>query len=1171
MIPRGLFYLFFSIVALLQPIFAYSAQEEPLCDIVAPGKLEKFSTIPVKLIVDFSSQAESSGFMAILNGRNVTRYFETAGNSVRAKVGPEEGLLINLRRQPTGKVNTLKILVRKKGEKKYRNYRVHFFAEVDELKYIGRAGGSLYSPDDRFVITVPPNALQKTTAIALSAKNVNSVLGGVYRLSPQGTEFSMPFTISFRYDRSRLPPGAREDELFMLTDQELTRKVSNTRQNVTRQLFTGESRVLSSFFLSYYKKIGKKISDIPFTESFRSPIGDVSSPYYGCGSPYTPPSSDDFGEAVRFLNVAAGPDGPVVSFNQHDPRNSWQVVTGFKQLRRPGYFFEFPQNVDFFNTGEDWYFLGNQEKAGNRLPIHAVADGLVISSSKSYGNNVVLAHRTAGGLIFSVYSMLEEQSLCSEGTIMRKGNVIGMIHGKDGGFPNFHFEIAKQAMVILDDTGEISIPAHWYGLWGPEEIASYYNPTLFLLNYQNKRKWRFDTEDNPDGWVALNTMQQDDRETEQISGGGFKAKPGKDFRLASYPLHIKAENYDSVFVKMKSVGLAEEAKVYFTNNHSPRYSQRKTVPFVIKSDNEFHEYKVEMGKNPHWKDVITGLRLEYTKDEDVNDPQVELDVIRFGHTVISPVPDSGQDKCYDGMERISCPTSREEYYGQDANFIINPPLYTEEEVMGTVLVKDQRTGLQWHKQQLADPMPWNEAQRYCEELQLGEADDWRLPTRQELQTIVNYSCMEFGLNKDERPECFAHPADENVCYWTATTVAAVDPFAVKICFSSNKAEMADKEETLYVMPVRGDPLIRGQFVDNKDNTVTDLATDLMWMGDEAKSMTWKDSLKYCNNTRVGGYDDWRLPSVKELASLVDETKHEPSIDSDAFIGARSAPYWSSTTNQKYFDFAWVIDFANGFEYGGQKDRRYFVRPVRGASDDIVFFSSDKVKPLDIVPPAHLADDEADDEGDEEVDEGDEDEGDEDEGEDEDFGWGDEDQADEAGDGDTAGEDEGWGDFGDDEQPDDVDKPEKVDETEDDGWGDFGDDAQPDKEDKPKKAKKAADDDDGWGDWGEEDSGDTKADKADKPKKAKKAADDDDGWGDWGEEDSGDTKADKTDKPKKTKKSKKSKKPKKSKKVDDDDDWGDWGDEDQKEDEDDDDDDIDYEDRKIYYEPRPMSG
>ncbi|MDH4319660.1 MAG: DUF1566 domain-containing protein, partial [Desulfobulbaceae bacterium] len=776
---------------------------------------------------------------------------------------------------------------------------------------------------------------------------------------------------------------------------------------------------------------------------------------YSCGLEYNPPLPDDLGELVRFLNVTAGPDGPVVTFNQHDPRNSWQALAGYQRLRRPGYFFEFPGNVEFYNSGEDWYFLGNYHESEPRLPIHAVADGLVISSSRGYGNNMVLAHRTAAGLVFSVYSLLDERSLCSEGTIVRKGNVIAMIRGREGAFPYFHFEIAKQAMVVIDEMEEIRVPAHWYCLSDPEEItATYYNPTLFLLNYQNKRKWQFDIDDSTEGWLAFNSPRPAENERETVSGGRLRAKPGADFNLASYPLHIDAGTYNSVFVKMKSSGLAEEAKVCFTTSLSPRFSKNKTVPFVITGDGEFHEYKIVMADNPHWRETITGLRLEYTKREGVSDPQVEVDTISLGRTAVSPVPDSGQVKCYDSNQRISCPMPRQPFFGQDANYVINPPLYSGDNLMGIEVIKDERTGLQWHKKHVENPMNWEDAKRYCDDLQLADAGDWRLPTKQELQTIVNYGCMEFGLNPEERPECFAHPADENVCYWTATTMADVDPQAVKICFSSDKAEMADKKEIYYVLPVRGEPLRRGDYVDNRDGTVTDLATDLMWQGDEAKSMTWEDALKYCNNLRIGGYDDWRLPSVRELASLVDDSRHNPSIREDVFVGTRSAPYWSSTTNPKYNDFAWLIDFDSGFEYGGQKDRRYFVRPVRGASDGILFFSSDEVAPIDAVPPAHL------DLGDEE----DKDRAaDEDEAEDEDEGLGED-----------AGEEEGWdSDRSDEDQPIDEGKAEKGDE--DDGWGDWGDGGdEKEKADKPEKVKKSkkakksekSDEDDGWGDWGD---------------------------------------------------------------------------------------------------------
>ena len=82
--------------------------------------------------------------------------------------------------------------------------------------------------------------------------------------------------------------------------------------------------------------------------------------------------------------------------------------------------------------------------------------------------------------------------------------------------------------------------------------------------------------------------------------------------------------------------------------------------------------------------------------------------------------------------------------------------------------------------------------------------------------------------------------------------------------------------------------------------------------DSGKGMTWQEALEYAENYNYGGYDDWRLPSIKELQSIVDYDR-SPDFTSSAAIfplfnctqiineaGQKDYPaYWSSTTHQRY--------------------------------------------------------------------------------------------------------------------------------------------------------------------------------------------------------------------------------------------------------------------------------
>ena len=65
----------------------------------------------------------------------------------------------------------------------------------------------------------------------------------------------------------------------------------------------------------------------------------------------------------------------------------------------------------------------------------------------------------------------------------------------------------------------------------------------------------------------------------------------------------------------------------------------------------------------------------------------------------------------------------------------------------------------------------------------------------------------------------------------------------------------------------------GQFVAYDNGTVKDTMTGLMWASkDNGENIDWKDAKRYCENYRGGGYTDWRMPTIDELAGLYDENE-----------------------------------------------------------------------------------------------------------------------------------------------------------------------------------------------------------------------------------------------------------------------------------------------------------
>jgi hypothetical protein len=116
------------------------------------------------------------------------------------------------------------------------------------------------------------------------------------------------------------------------------------------------------------------------------------------------------------------------------------------------------------------------------------------------------------------------------------------------------------------------------------------------------------------------------------------------------------------------------------------------------------------------------------------------------------------------------------------------------------------------------------------------------------------------------------------------------------------------------------------YSDNSDGTVTDKITGLMWQqsleaapvadggadaataGATANTFNWLDAGTYCTNLKVGGYADWRLPSIIELLSIVDYSSvaSTGSIDAFFFRGPVATYVWSSTRQAGTTSNAWYV-------------------------------------------------------------------------------------------------------------------------------------------------------------------------------------------------------------------------------------------------------------------------
>jgi hypothetical protein len=114
---------------------------------------------------------------------------------------------------------------------------------------------------------------------------------------------------------------------------------------------------------------------------------------------------------------------------------------------------------------------------------------------------------------------------------------------------------------------------------------------------------------------------------------------------------------------------------------------------------------------------------------------------------------------------------------------------------------------------------------------------------------------------------------------------------------------------------------------NGDETITDQVTGLMWQQADGGSHSWDDAATYCQGLELGGHADWRLPSRKELLSIVDYGKTNPAID--PVFSCSISVYWSDTPRAVYPGFAWYVSFENGSSNYTFMDYANPVRCVRG--------------------------------------------------------------------------------------------------------------------------------------------------------------------------------------------------------------------------------------------------
>jgi hypothetical protein len=234
-------------------------------------------------------------------------------------------------------------------------------------------------------------------------------------------------------------------------------------------------------------------------------------------------------------------------------------------------------------------------------------------------------------------------------------------------------------------------------------------------------------------------------------------------------------------------------------------------------------------------------------------------------------------------------------------------------------ITDKVTGLTWQGTVDATQHTQDEAVALC----AAKGEGWRLPTRLELVSLVDYTIAAPG------PTINATFTDTPATtFWTASAYygdAKGDYWYVG--FDVGYSDYGIQNQAAQVRCVRSGPAVCrvSRYQPQSNGVVTDQATGLSWQQKlDASSYTWGDAAKHCASLGAG----WRLPSLTEAQTIIDEVKEDPAVDATAFPDTPAEDFWTGTPEAGGSGSAWYVDFFYGASDRDVPDRQYRVRCVK---------------------------------------------------------------------------------------------------------------------------------------------------------------------------------------------------------------------------------------------------
>ena len=288
--------------------------------------------------------------------------------------------------------------------------------------------------------------------------------------------------------------------------------------------------------------------------------------------------------------------------------------------------------------------------------------------------------------------------------------------------------------------------------------------------------------------------------------------------------------------------------------------------------------------------------------------------------------------------------------GEDNDYTIYPPYFIHN---GDGTVTDTVTGLMW-QQKDGGEMTIERAQYYCDTLTLGGHTDWRLPSPHEGFSILNHQHANPAVDTTVFTTTLAE-------YWWSNLRQANDSTKIWVTNAGGGIGNHPKNETISaggvkhfnvraVRDITPPPTIPAHFSDNGNGTITDNLTGLTWQkSSSTDSITWEQALNYSDTLTLAGFNDWRLPNIKELQSINIETAINPSLNTTYFPTLGTNKFWSSTTLPNQTTKAWYLYTQFGITTYDFKTYKHYVLCARGNQNLTVGISKNENENISVYP------------------------------------------------------------------------------------------------------------------------------------------------------------------------------------------------------------------------------